>query len=82
MAEAGLRLTLNSDDPAFIGSSLTDEYLGLAHAFGYGLETLTEVAIAGVDASWLPEDEKSVLRADIAAYAAGRFPTGGADPVS
>jgi adenosine deaminase len=69
MAAAGLKLTLNSDDPAFIGSDLGEEYVGLARAFDYGFETMTAIALAGVDAAWLTADEKAALRSRISTAA-------------
>ncbi len=62
MAAAGLHLTLNSDDPAFIESHLGEEYAALAHAFGYDLDRMARIALAGVDATWLPAAEQARLR--------------------
>ena len=70
MAAAGLHLTLNSDDPAFIRSDLGEEYAELARAFDYGLEAMTQIALAGVDATWLSDAEKAALRKRIGAEAA------------
>jgi adenine deaminase len=62
MAAAGLHLTLNSDDPAFIESDLGEEYSALARAFGYGFDTMVQIALAGVDATWLTASEQAALR--------------------
>jgi adenosine deaminase len=70
MAAAGLHLTLNSDDPAFMRSDLGAEYAALAHAFGYDLGAMVEIAIAGVDATWLSETERAALRGRIGAAGA------------
>ncbi len=40
----GLTLTVNSDDPPFFGTTLTDEYRLLATEFGYGPEDLVRIA--------------------------------------
>lgn len=72
MAAAGLHLTLNSDDPAFIGSDLGQEYAALASAFGYGFGEMVAIAMAGVDATWLDAGEKAALR-DRVADEAGRL---------
>jgi adenosine deaminase len=69
MAAAGLHLTLNSDDPAFIESDLGDEYAALARAFGYDFEAMVRIALAGVDAAWLAAGQKAVLRDRISAAA-------------
>lgn len=69
MAAAGLHLTLNSDDPAFIRSHLGEEYAELARAFGYGFEAMVAIALAGVDAAWLTAGEKAALRSRISTAA-------------
>ena len=79
MAAAGLHLTLNSDDPAFIQSDLGEEYAELARAFGYDLEHMTAVALAGADATWMSPTEKAAVRARVRAGAdelAGRITQG------
>ena len=40
----GLTLTVNSDDPPFFGTTLTDEYRLLATEFGYGRDDLVRIA--------------------------------------
>ncbi len=69
MAAAGLHITLNSDDPAFIESDLGDEYAALARAFGYDFDAMVAIAQAGVDATWLSASEKTSVREQIAAAA-------------
>lgn len=69
MAAAGLHLTLNSDDPAFIESDLGEEYAALAGAFGYDFDAMVAISLAGVDATWLTPGEKARIRERIAAAA-------------
>jgi adenosine deaminase len=69
MAAAGLQLTLNSDDPAFIRSHLGEEYAELARAFDYSFDAMVAIAQAGVDAAWLTDGEKAALRLRISAAA-------------
>jgi aminodeoxyfutalosine deaminase len=57
--DAGLLVTLNSDDPAFFGSDLENEYL-MAHKLqGFSRDELRQLAANGFRASFLPEQEKS-----------------------
>jgi adenosine deaminase/aminodeoxyfutalosine deaminase len=57
--DAGLLVTLNSDDPAFFGSNVANEYW-LAHAEqGFTREELRSLAANSIRASFLPETEKS-----------------------
>lgn len=60
---AGCRVTVNSDDPAFFDTTLTDEYLRLHRTFGYGPAELADLALAGLRASFLPEPERAALEA-------------------
>jgi aminodeoxyfutalosine deaminase len=56
--DAGLMITLNSDDPALFGSDLVAEYT-LAHDnFGFTREHLREMAGNSVEASFLPAEDK------------------------
>ena len=59
--DAGLMVTLNSDDPAMFLSDLQDEYR-LAHdAFGFTEEHLRELAANSIEASFLPAPRKVAL---------------------
>jgi aminodeoxyfutalosine deaminase len=56
--DAGLLVTLNSDDPAFFGSDLAGEFL-LAHTEqGFTPDELRQLARNSFRASFLPEAEK------------------------
>ena len=53
--DAGLLVTINSDDPAFFGSDLANEYL-LAHIEqGFTRDELRQLAANSIRASFLPE---------------------------
>ena len=67
MAEAGLFVTLNSDDPPMFGTSLANEYLVAGRGLGFSPAELAELAGNGVRASFLAEAEKEMLLAEIAA---------------
>ncbi len=57
--DAGLLVTLNSDDPAFFGSDLVNEYL-LAHSEqGFTRKELRQLASNSINASFLPVLEKT-----------------------
>jgi adenosine deaminase len=62
MRDAGLLVTLNTDDPALIDLDLTQEYHLTADAFGYSWEDLVELSTNAVEACWLADDDKRVLR--------------------
>jgi aminodeoxyfutalosine deaminase len=65
--DAGLLVTLNSDDPAFFGSDVANEYL-LAHTVqGFTREELRQLAANSIRASFLPDSTKAawITRIDI-----------------
>lgn len=61
--DAGLLVTLNSDDPAMFLSDLEDEYTLARNTFGFTDEHLRELAANSIEASFLPADRKvEILR--------------------
>jgi adenosine deaminase len=63
MREAGLLATLNTDDPALTDLDLGREYRSCMEAFGYRWEDMVEIALDGVEATWLDDTDKRDLRA-------------------
>jgi len=57
--DAGLLVTLNSDDPAFFDSDLANEYLRAHTEQGFSREELRRLAANSIRASFLPEQEKA-----------------------
>jgi len=73
LLEAGLLVTVNSDDPPMFGTTLNDEYAVAARLLGCGADGLAALARNAVTASFLPEPDKKRLIAEIDAYVvAGR----------
>ena len=56
--DAGLMLTLNSDDPAMFQTSLTAEYQLARESFGFSDEHLRELARNSFEAAFLPAEKK------------------------
>jgi adenosine deaminase len=69
MRAAGLLATLNTDDPALTDLDLGGEYAAVAAAFGWGWDEMVAIALDGVEACWLHEDDKAALRTRITAAA-------------
>jgi aminodeoxyfutalosine deaminase len=67
MTEAGLLVTLNTDDPPMFGTNLGNEYLVAWRDLGFSPAELAGFAASGVLASFLPAAEKEALLAEIAA---------------
>lgn len=62
---AGVPVTVNSDDPPFFNTTLTDEYRRLAAAFGYGPAELAGLALAAVEHAFLAPEEKEHLATEL-----------------
>jgi adenosine deaminase len=65
MRDAGLLATVNTDDPALTDLTLAGEYRAVADAFGYDLDEMAAIALDGIDATWLDEDDRRRLRARV-----------------
>jgi adenine deaminase len=63
MREAGLLATLNTDDPAMTDLDLGKEYRTVAAALEMSFDDMVAVALDGVEASWLSDDDKRNMRA-------------------
>jgi adenosine deaminase len=70
LLEAGVRVTLNADDPLFFNSGVRAEYeLGRA-SFGLDDQTLARIAQTSIDSSGAPADLKASSRTRIADWLA------------
>lgn len=58
---AGLYVTLNSDDPPMFNTTLTDEYLKSADAFGFDADVLETFSLNAVRAALLPARKRAAL---------------------
>ncbi|MGC5307170.1 adenosine deaminase [Micromonospora zamorensis] len=70
LVEAGLLVTINSDDPPMFGTTLNDEYAVAARLLGAGREGLAGLARNAVTASFLDPAGKQRIGAEIDAYLA------------
>ena len=69
--DAGLEVTLNSDDPAMFGTSLEREYVAAAEQFALSRERILRLCASGFRAAFLPEEEKRTYLKTLAEAAAG-----------
>ena len=65
LLRAGVAVTINSDDPAYFGGYIADNYRATAAALELTAEELVEVANNAVRASFLPDSRKAALLAEI-----------------
>jgi adenosine deaminase len=68
MLDLGLKATINSDDPAYFGGYMNDNYKAVTHALNLDKSHLLTLARNGVQASFLKDAEKTVLLKKIDAY--------------
>ncbi|HWB32768.1 MAG TPA: adenosine deaminase [Acidobacteriaceae bacterium] len=66
--DAGLMVTLNSDDPPMFGSDLLGEYILAQQQFGFSLEQMRELAANAVEASFLAPARKLDLLQRVEQY--------------
>ncbi len=70
MLDAGLLVTISSDDPAYFGGYVDDNFAALQSGLGFGPSTLSRLAKNSFEASFIPEDEKTRFIAEVEAYEA------------
>ncbi len=68
LRRAGVRVSVNTDDPALFGVTLEDEYAGCAAAFGWDDAALRDLAETSIAACFAPPEAKAAMRARLAAW--------------
>ena len=69
--EAGVTVSLSSDDPAFFGVSLLDEYMYAAQRLGLERSELATLAANGFHASFAPDEKKVAWEDELKRYLSG-----------
>ncbi len=59
LLDAGLRVTVNSDDPAYFGGYVAENYLACQRGLGLEREDIRRLAANSILASFLPQADKS-----------------------
>lgn len=65
MIEAGLVTCVNSDDPAYFGGYIGDNFRAVRDAFGLDEEALADLARNSIVASFLADEEKRALLGEV-----------------
>lgn len=63
--DKGVRFSINSDDPAYFGGYILDNYCAVHEAFGLGFDDWRTIARNAVEGSWCSEERKVDLLAEI-----------------
>ena len=74
MLDRGLLVTVNSDDPAYFGGYVNDNYVAAAEALGLDRGDLARLARNSFEASWLDPTVKAARLAEVDAAAAASSP--------
>jgi adenosine deaminase len=70
LLEAGLLVTVNSDDPAYFGGYIGDNFEAVRGQLGLSAQTMRTVAANSIRAAFLDEDRRGKLLDEIAAFPA------------
>lgn len=68
LLDKGVCVTVNSDDPSYFGGYMNANYQALAEALMASKEQIRRLALNSVEACWLDDKAKNVLRDRILAY--------------
>jgi len=80
MLELGLVVTVNSDDPAYFGGYVNDNYVAVAEALGLGETEIVKLARNSFDASLLDDADRTRLLGELAAAATSLERSEGSKP--
>ncbi|KGO40469.1 Adenosine/adenine deaminase [Penicillium expansum] len=59
--DLGVQFSLNSDDPAYFGGGILNNYCAVQEAFDFSIDEWKTIAISGVRGSWIGDERKNVL---------------------
>ncbi|MGR5063927.1 adenosine deaminase [Photobacterium sp. DNB22_13_2] len=68
LLKQGVLVTINSDDPAYFGSYINDNYLAVAETFGLTKQEVARFSENAIKASFLSEERKQLLQQKLAHY--------------
>ena len=68
LLDAGLKVTINSDDPAYFGGYVADNYLAAAAALGLTRGELARCARNSLEACFSPETQRQAWLAELDAF--------------
>jgi adenosine deaminase len=68
LLELGLAATVNSDDPAYFGGYIADNFLAVHSALGLSRQQYVTLAVNAISASFIDQNRKAALRAELDEY--------------
>ena len=70
MLDLGLKVTVNSDDPAYFPGYVQENLIVVQEEAGLTREELVQLSRNAFDAAWLPEDRRATYLSELEAYSA------------
>jgi adenosine deaminase len=67
--EEGVRFSINSDDPAYFGGYILDNYCAVQEAFGLSVKEWRYIAEGAIEGSWCDEGRKKELLVKVEEWA-------------
>ncbi len=68
MLDKGLKVTVNSDDPAYFGGYMNENYYAVKEALSLSVSAIGALAQNAIDASFADADRKSALTNELSSY--------------
>jgi len=68
MLDLGLRVTVNSDDPAYFGGYMTENLLAVEREVGLGVDGLMQLARNAIEVAWLPRRTRDGMLAELETF--------------
>ena len=68
MLEEGLLVTISSDDPAYFGGYVDDNFAAIERELGFSTQQLATLANNSFEAAFISEGQKIAYRDEVAAY--------------
>lgn len=64
----GVAVTINSDDPAYFGGYMTDNFIAVSQAHLLTHQELAQFTLNAIDASFIDEQKKQIYRDKVTDY--------------
>ena len=71
MLKLGLRVTVNSDDPAYFGGYMTENLLAVEREVSLGVDGMMQLATNAIEVAWLPRRTRDAMLAELAEFRDG-----------
>lgn len=70
LLERGVKVTINSDDPAYFGGYVADNFYALADQAGFTKDMLVQLARNSLEIAWVSDAERARLLGELDAFVA------------